>query len=191
VRVLESSLFVFVLAFAFSVSADPEADFQALKNITISYETKGTICEQVAKLRFVERFPSPDYDVITGIAYRTDSETLGELDIVVFDRASGDVVEIAEVKCWKELDDGYAKALEQRARFLKAIRSNKPLTFQSTGDQSFFKQSQFAKVTSFKSIAQKGAVSVGYDLELEYTLPELMQLRSRILMCRTVGECPK
>ncbi len=190
-RLFNLAQLVLMTLSSFNAVADIEADFQALKNITISYEAKGTICEQVAKLRFAERFPEPQYGVITGIAYRNVSETIGELDIVVFDRLSGDVVEIAEVKCWKDLDDGYAKALEQRARFQKAIRSNKPLTFQSTADQSVFQQSQFAKVSSFKSIAQKGAVAVGYDLELEYTLPQLLKLRSRILMCRTVGECPK
>lgn len=167
-------------------------DYHQLKNTGRDFSVVGTICEQVAQLRFAERYPEPEFRVLTGIAYSDKDRTLGELDLIVFDNRNDQAVVIGEVKCWKNAKDGLKKAREQRQRFQTNVRSNKALTFRYLDNPSErFTKTQFNKTDEFISISQKGTMAAGFDYEMDYTLQELMQLRADIMACQNSGECQR
>lgn len=182
------SLAIFI--FTGTVFAGLSDDFELLKNRGRDLEPTGAICEEVAQLRFTEKYPEPSYRVVTGIEYSDNDGTVGELDVVVFNTQTNIVDVVAEVKCWKNAKSGLDKAKEQRSRFLKNIKSSKALKFKWLDDPSLkLKKTQFNKVSEFYSIAQSGTIQDGYDFELPYTLRELMQLRSDILRCQSFRQC--
>lgn len=164
-------------------------DFEALKGIPRSYQDSGAICEEIARLDVQKKYPAPQYKVEVGIAYGDNQRTIGELDVVVFDR--NQVILVGEVKCWKDLRGGLKKALDQRARFLKNLHSNKPLIFTSTSTHQRFSQNAFKDVQEFITIGQMGAVESGYDAELGYTLSELHGHTEDMIGCQNSGQCAR
>lgn len=179
----------FTCFYASLALADWTSDFNALKNHPRSYEDTGAICEELARLKFERKFNNSNFEVLVGIAYGDVQNTIGELDIVVFDHSQEKVILVSEVKCWKNLQGGLAKAKDQRQRFLFNLNSNKNLYFESTSSQKQYKTEQFKFVTTFSTIGQKGAVNNGYDDELEYDLRELHTLRMEMLRCQDRKEC--
>jgi hypothetical protein len=180
-----------VLGLPFASFATIEDEFQQLKTSGRNYEVVGTVCEEVARLQTARQYPAEKYTVVTGIAYGDNTRTIGELDVIVFENATGDAVKVSEVKCWKDLGAGLKKARDQRQRFLKSVRGGGRLVFQSTGDHRAYSHDQFRKLTNFTSMAQKGATGHGYEEELEYSLEDLMGLRARMIQCQNTGECTR
>lgn len=183
---------IVLVSFVSSIAlAGLEEDFQALKSVPRDYTDAGSICEEVARLRVADEYPAPQYKVETGIAYGNAERTIGELDIIVFDLNTNKAIKLGEVKCWKDARSGLKKAQDQRARFMKNIRGNGPLRFVSTSTHQTYDADQFRYVNDFISIAQKGTISAGYDMELEYTLNELKSFRMKMIQCQKQGECAK
>lgn len=186
-------LFFLLFSFALSTTANAswEEDFAQLKDRPRSYEDTGAICEELARLKFEKIFNNSQYEVVVGIAYGDSRRTIGELDVVVFDRVQRNVLRVAEVKCWKDLDGGLKKAREQRMRFLTNIKSSKPIYFQSTSTDELYDTGQFKNVAAFTSLGQKGSKLAGYDDELDYELRELHRPRGEMIRCQDRGECVK
>lgn len=184
------SVFAFVLAASVSHAAtfSLEEDYDALKDSGSNFVVIGTICEEVARLEMAAEYKEPQYHVVTGIAYGNSKKTIGELDVIVFENKSQDVVKIAEVKCWKDLDGGLRKALDQRQRFLKNIQKG-GIVLRSTHDKRQYSAKQFRDCKDFETIGQQGAKDYGYNRELDHSLEDLMGLRTRIMNCQTTGEC--
>jgi hypothetical protein len=166
-------------------------DYQSLKNLGRSLEMTGTICEQVTQLRYIEKYPEPQYRVLTGMAYSDKfNNVIGELDLIVFDNSTNTAILIGEVKCWSSPKSGIKKAQEQRKRFLDNVNSSKALVFKWLQDpKEKFTKTQFNKAKAFISISQRGGHSKGFNVELDYTLEELMKLRDDIMACQQSGEC--
>jgi hypothetical protein len=163
-------------------------DFRALKDSGIDYQVIGAVCEEVTRLRTEEEF-GPKYVVTTGVEYSDGNRTIGELDVVVFDKASQKVVRVAEVKCWKNTNGAMAKAREQRLRFQRHLASGKPTFFNSLHSNYKFKKDNFIGNKEFLAVAQKGSKSSGFDVELSYELKELMQLRQMMIDCQNAHQC--
>jgi hypothetical protein len=184
--------FLFSVLLSINSFAGLSEDYHALKNAGKDLTAIGSICEDVTQLRYIEKYPEPQFRVLTGIAYSDKDRTIGELDLIVFDNETHNAILIGEVKCWKDPKSGLKKAKEQRQRFLDYVRSSKALTFKwLTDPKEKFTKTQFNKTSDFISIAQLGAKSKGFDVELEYTLDELMKLREDIMQCQNSGECLK
>jgi hypothetical protein len=189
---MKKLVFLFISFFTTHLLAGLAEDFHTLKNSGKDFHIVGSICEHVTQLRYIEEYPEPDYRVLTGIAYRDKDRTLGELDLIVFENKDSKAILIGEVKCWKDPDGGLKKAKDQRQRFLKNIKSNKALTFEWLDNpKEKFTKGQFNKTKNFISISQLGTKEAGFDVELEYTLEELMKLRHDIMACQVSGECVK
>ncbi len=188
---MKHMIFLVTFVAALIARAGMIEDYEALKNMGRSLQDAGAICEEVSRLRFVENFPPPRYTVLVGVVYGANSDgVLGELDVVVFDNSTCSVPTVGEVKCWRNPADGLKKAQDQRTRFLTNIRSGRPLFFYLNSDRSMtFNKAQFQTVSQFVSVAQKGTRSVGYDIELPYSLNDLDDLRSRIMRCQNTGQC--
>ncbi|KYG61097.1 hypothetical protein [Bdellovibrio bacteriovorus] len=183
---------VFSLLLSSTAFATWAEDFELLKDVPRSYEDSGSICEEVARIEVQREYQKPQYDVIVGIAYGNESRVIGELDIVVFDNNLNKVIKIGEVKCWKDMRGGLEKAKEQRARFLKTVRSTaNNLRFFSTSTKEAYSPEQFKFVNEFFSMGQKGTVSAGYDKELEYTLKEMHNYRYEMIRCQNRKECAR
>jgi len=183
-------LLIFCLSstvFAFSL----ESVFIALKTNTRSFEDKGAVCEEVVKLYLEQEFAPPRYEVLVGVAYGDLERVIGELDEVVVDTQTQEVVRVLEVKCWKDLRAGQEKAQQQRERFLKTLKRGAPVYFNSTQSESEYSNLKFSGQTEFLSIGQQGAVAFGFDRELPFSMLELMALRTRVLQCRSWGDCLK
>lgn len=187
---------VFALFFALIPSvvfANLETDFQAIKNNGRNLVDVGAICEEVAQLDMKRKYPEDQYRVLTSISYSDLDGTVGELDLIIFEKASDQVVVVGEVKCWQNMEAGLRKARDQRARFQRHVNSSKVITFKWLPDPSAYRltKKQFNKVNNFITVAQRGARSAGYDIELEHSLADLMELRSRIMQCQSQGTCKK
>jgi len=186
------SILLSLLIFSKIVLAGYSEDFDKIKDLGRDLEPTGAICEEVARLRFVEMFPKPDFSVVTGIEYSDKDGTVGELDVVVFNNQSKIAQVIAEVKCWTNAKNGLKKAKEQRQRFLLNVKSSKALKFKWLDDPKLpLTKTQFNKVSDFYFVGQSGTQSEGFDYELPYSLRELMDLRKEILVCQSNGKCQK
>lgn len=179
---------LFVVAFN-ATAKDIQPMFEKLKDSAENYEIVGTVCEQVARLEMYETYPESKYYITTGIEYGDNSRTIGELDVVVIDKATEKVEVSAEVKCWKNLNGARKKAMDQRNRFIRTLQSSKPIFMHNDKDGEFEK-AQFSNVKRFISIAQNGSVKAGFEVELSYTLDELMNLRRQLMDCQHRGQCP-
>ena len=191
-RLAVSSVLVFFLSFpVYSQSID--SVFQELKTTSEKYDVKGTVCEQVARLELEGQYPKDEYSVQNGIAYTQHGRTLGELDVVVFRKSDHKVILIGEVKCWQDLEGARKKAVHQRANFRYYLqKGGQGIDFYKTADPSIhFSPRQFAQVPPFILISQEEGCSLGFDLELPFTLDELRQLRNMLLQCQDTGECSR
>ena len=183
------SFFLFILALAgpaFATSTQPA--FDALKTKAVDYGPTGQICEQVARLELAEKYLPAQYDIAVGVEYAVAGRTIGELDIVIVDKRSNAVELVGEVKCWKSVSGGLAKARKQRARFLRTLSSRPDQIVFKAKEGGAFSSNQFQRST-FIAIAQNGAKTEGFDMELTYTLRELMDLRGQLLDCQSQGKC--
>lgn len=182
--------FSIVLLFSFSVFAtDTRPAFDALKGKPVDYTPIGQICEQVARLQLAEEFGANQFNINVGVEYAVNNRTVGELDIVITEKASQQVVVVGEVKCWKDMSGGLRKAREQRARFQRTLKTQPREIVFGAKEGGKFSSDQFQE-TKYIAIAQSGSKSAGYDVDLVYTLDELMQLRSQLMQCQSDGECP-
>lgn len=162
--------------------------FEILSYDKIDFEPDGAVCERVA-LREVDRlYPKENFTIINSIQYDDKKSTIGELDIVVFDKTTEKVEAIAEVKCWKSFQGALKKAKEQRMRFQTYLGRN--ITFKDADEKKYSKEA-FNNVKKFFTISQEGGLNQGFDFELSLNLKELMELRKRLLDCNAQGKCPR
>jgi hypothetical protein len=165
--------------------------FDALQKSKENFVNTGAVCEHVAKLELEQEFPPSRYQIEIGISYLTADQVVGELDVVVIEKSTGQVPVVGEVKCWKNLDSGLDKAKEQEVRFLETLDQNRAhpektalsfTRFTDSGESAVpVKPESFRRNPDHLSIAQKGARAVGYDRELDMTLEELMELRKKLM----------
>lgn len=181
-----------LVLFSFSaLAADIEPVFQALQQSAVNYEPDGSVCEQVALLKLRESYPTEDFSIANGVEYSTGGDTLGELDLVVVEKKTNKVVLVGEVKCWRNLQQAMDKLKAQRDRFTWNLTKHTQ-QMQFTDYEGFnFKVEQFEGISNFRSISQLGGIRRGFDVELDFTLSELKELRSKLLKCQAWGHCAR
>jgi hypothetical protein len=162
--------------------------FEILSYDKVDFEPDGAVCERVAVREVDKLYPKENFNIINSIQYDDKKTTIGELDIVVFEKSSGNVEAIAEVKCWKNFQGALKKAKAQRMRFQTYLNRNIVLT--DTDDNKYSKES-FKNVKKYFTISQEGGLNEGFDFELSLDLKELMELRKRLLDCNVQGKCPR
>lgn len=179
-------LSIVLVLISISASAAPIQDlFEQLRDSGLNYEVVGTVCEQVSRLELQKAYPPSQFEIINGIEYGDLTRTIGELDVVVFQKSTKKAVLVGEVKCWKDNDAAIEKARDQRKRFQKSLSKNIELH----DYQNDYDKSQFNQVQKYVAIAPKGASAAGFEIDMENTLSELMQLRKMLINCQSRGEC--
>lgn len=169
-----------------------KADYERLLVRPANYQVFGTICEELARLRLEEQFSPKNYYVVTGIQYRNSTRTIGELDVVVFRNSDHEAVMVGEVKCWRRLGEGRAKAEKQLHRFEDTMKSGMKIRFVANGKGDPKKQyspQQFDERPDLLSISQEGGRTHGFDMCLNYDLDQVQVLRNAILHCQETGRC--
>lgn len=176
-----------------SYARDTESLFKKLKNSGKNYRTEGTICEEVAKLKFQEYYPADQYSVETEIAYWIRHMLVGEFDLVVTRKKDGEVILLGEVKCWGNFKKALFHARQQRNRFQKA-RQKYPRNYFKYVSRSTSKEidpNHFSGNPDFVLIAQEGGVEEGFDYSIGFTREEMMELRARLVECQDNGDCAR
>jgi len=149
---------------------------RTLMRIPADYFQDGSVEEEIARLQFYQRFPISKFEIVRGIQYHINGMTAGELDIVVFSRATGMAVFVGEVKSGASASAAQ-KANSQLARFRTAIaqdqvdwmdlRSNINITF----DPGLFTNNWQAATIG---LAGRGAHH--FDIVLKLSKDQLLEL---------------
>lgn len=185
-RLRSSLLLGWIIAIATTSQAAPLPELvEALRDSAVNYEVVGTVCEQVARLELQKVYPESDYAIVNGIEYGDKHRTIGELDVVVFAKSNKKAVLVAEVKCWRNLQGALKKAREQRNRFIGSLSKNIYLQ----DSTSTYDKSQFNQVEKYVAIAPQGATKAGFEMDMENSLEELMDLRDMMMDCQRRGQC--
>ena len=165
-----------------SFARDTDLLYQELISTHENFEPVGSICEQAAKIKLRDLYPSTLYTIKTGVTYGTPKHSIGELDVVIFDNVNQQAVLIAEVKCWQKPLKALRKAIRQRARFLHTLATFPKLTFHlNRNNKLTYRKDQFSTGIPFLFISQMDPLASGFDIILDYTLEELMSVRDQLL----------
>ncbi len=162
--------------------------FEELAQEDIDFEPVGMVCERVAVRELTKEYPEDKYEILNGLQYDDKKATIGELDVVIYNKSNKKVEAIAEVKCWESFKGALKKARDQRQRFKLYLNRNIVI---SDKNNKHYPISDFNQVQRYFSISQDGGVNQGFDFELSLDLKELMEIRKRILDCKTYHSCPK
>lgn len=168
--------------------AGPVEDYVTLfKDRGYDWEGSGNMCEYVAREEMKVHFPEDRYLIKSGITYKFKNQVIGELDLIVFNKATNLVDYIGEVKCWKEVKEGFSKAMQQRERFKKYV--GRAVIIQD--HEQTYTPEQFRAVQSYFSVGQRGSLSAGFNYELSLDLIQAKNLREAMLRCQSSGACKK
>ena len=137
--------------------------FEELSSEKIDFEPVGMVCERVAVREVESVYPSVNYKIINGISYDDKKTTIGELDVVIFNKNTDKVEAIAEVKCWKSYKNALKKVKDQRIRFITNLNRNIKI-YDKNG--KIYSKAQFNQVQKYFSISQSGGQNQGFDFEL-------------------------
>lgn len=193
-KILNYTFLSLILATNFAIakviSTNPKIDeyFEELSYEDTNFEPDGAVCERVAVREVDVLYPKENFTIINSIQYDDKKTTIGELDLVIFDKSTGLVEAVAEVKCWRSFEGGLKKAKEQRMRFQTYL--NRGITITDGNDKRYSKD-VFKQIKRYFTISQAGGMNRGYDFELSLDLKELIELRSRLLNCHAEGRCPR
>ncbi len=162
--------------------------FEDLSYEDIDFEPMGMVCERVAVRELLKEYPQDKYEILNGLQYDDKKATIGELDVVIYNKSNQKVEAVAEVKCWESFKGALKKARDQRQRFKLYLNRKIVITDQN---QKHYKVEDFNQVQRYISISQEGGVNQGFDFELSLDLKELMEIRKRLLDCYAQSKCPR
>ncbi len=165
--------------------------FLYLSQQKANYKAEGVVCEQLAKREFTKQYSKADYYIDVGVEYQdSQGQTIGELDLVVYDLRRKMIELLVEVKCWRSLDQGMDKAQFQRDRFLYALQTQQQnLVFVSKNPHQQYSHLSFSEVLNYRFASQVGGKKWGFDLEIPFTLSDIELLQQHLVRCQKKGLC--
>lgn len=196
---MKFAIFAFTFVFSVFTFAKPPQPlqpklqplFEALKNTGVNYKPDGTVCEQVVLLQMQQTYPVDQYVITAGVEYEIGDGTLGELDLVIQNKATHQVELVGEVKCWHDFSAAMDKAKVQRDRFMwNLTQFSDKITFVAHDKSLQFTEANFHGLNKFIFISNIGGVRKGFDLEIPYNLPEMRELQESLVHCQNKGLCP-
>jgi hypothetical protein len=170
----------------------PEQLYNRMQYVDRDFTVFGTVCEEAARIMLEDEYPPSQYAIDTGISYSNTQRTIGELDVVVFDKQTQEAELVGEVKCWSNPRKALNKAQSQLNRFGTTMASDEEVIFKDAQRRKLPNGSnQFDEVKREVTIGQKGVANYGFDYELDLTLEQFSKLREKVLACQRAGQCPK
>lgn len=171
--------------------ADIKTDFEKIKNFGHNLQKAGTVCEDLAFIRFKENFKEPTYTVMSGIEYLGEYGVIGELDVIIKDNRIQKIIGVTEVKCWRTPDSAFAVYSNQKNRLIHTLKTE-PLKFRIAGTTTYItNQIEFDDNFKMTSLGQKDTRQFGFDYELEYSLKELDELKDMVSNCQSKNKCKR
>lgn len=158
-------------------------------NSLFNWGNIGSVMEALGYAQLQEKYPAPDYEIISSIFYHDDmGRSLGELDLVVWDKKADKALEVYEVKVSNNLPSALRTAVNQLNKFKISVRDDLIARFTWEGDRTrHFRSPQFADVAIYGFIGNKGAKEAGYTIEFELSRLEVEYLQKRVLAYRKQG----
>ena len=189
---LFAALSLFLSSVAYAASPQVIADYRELRHIPAQYQVIGTVCEQVAKLRLAALWDEDVYEIKIGIGYWTEHRQIGELDVVIFERETGEAVQVGEVKCRRNVSRARSHAEEQLERFRAHVEANHTLFIRDMDDRDHtYNRSQFDEVSEYFTVSQDGGARAGFDMEIGLSIPDVYELQEMLVDCQDRGACAR
>ncbi len=146
--------------------------FEAIRNLPLDYGKVGSVLEAIALVLLQEQYAEPDFAVYTGIQYESRSgRTLGELDIVIWDRKTRRALAVYECKLTRNFQRAGKKSREQLDRFINALARDEIGGMRSEVGKRF-DPSQFEHVLVYGFIGPHGALDAGWELQIDISREE-------------------
>lgn len=187
---------LFLSLFAFAKKPQPLPEklqpvFDAIKDAGVNYKPDGTVCEQIVLLQMAQTYSPEQYAITSGVEYDVGDGTVGELDLVIMNKATQRVEVVGEVKCWHDFSAAMDKAKVQRDRFMwNLTQFPDKITFAAHDPSLRFTEANFHGLNKFIFISNIGGVRKGFDFEIPYNLPETRELQEALVHCQNKGLCP-
>lgn len=179
------ALFVCWAPSGFALNAsDPsgrvEQYFSILKDIPVDLSADSAIEEELARLDLYKFYRPHLFIIDKNVQIEGEERTLGELDIVIRDRATGRVVLVAEVKRGIHPKPSSRNAASQLRKFEEALRDGtvKLILQKETGDSIAIEA--FDLSWEKRIIGVRVKADEHYPYELDITSEELKDLKSRV-----------
>lgn len=142
----------------------------------------GRLCEFIAKIIVVKKYPHTHYDIKTNIAYEDlDHRPLGELDIVVFNRTSKNAEVVIEVKCRKNHEKALLHANQQLKRFKKMLQpSHEPSSLIISKGTTIFQPDLFKNARTQVMMPKRCGTCHARAHEFDVTLGDIESLQESL-----------
>ena len=142
----------------------------------------GSICEQIAYIEKKNKFKLGRYKIYQNVSYHSKDKTIGELDLIVFDKRKRVVKEVIEVKCSKDISSAASKSNAQLKRFKRHLKykDNKLPEIYFKSCNNILQVHHFTKYTRFSKLTYKSvlAQTLGFEL-LSLGLSDMQYLTNK------------
>lgn len=154
---------------------------EALRDLPFDYGKVGSVLEAIACLEFSERFAAPDFGILANVPYESaDGRTLGELDLVLFDRRTDRVAAVYEVKLTGNPDQAAKHGRSQLNRLRRALAENRPIRFLRGIGGAGLRPVHFDEETRFLLLGGSETRNQGWDVSLDLRRAEGDLLQERL-----------
>lgn len=178
------------IGFLHQAAYEPLVDREALlasyatliRDLHHDFGKLGSIVEALAHAHFLTIYPTNDFEIIPNVTYQDPAgRTLGELDIVVFERATGEAVLVVETKASARLRRAGQEAAAQLHRFRYCLEAGLIDNFSYGAPfHRAIRPEHFLEVTEYVRVGPDGALGAGFDYEADIRPEEIEALRSQV-----------
>jgi hypothetical protein len=156
---------------------------EQLQPLEFNWRQVGSVLEALGYLELQRLYPAPAFTVFHSLQYHDASgRTLGEIDLLVWDNATEQVIAVYECKISAQPRRVLEHAKEQLDRFRAALRDRTVARFTLTGARARnFSVTDFRALEHFETIGGAGTRSQGYDLEIDLSRDEADELQAMLL----------
>lgn len=155
--------------------------FDISKDLGFTYDDIDTVMRALAYATCQRTFPSEHYSILDSVQYDYgEGHTVGELDLIVWNRQQDVAERVYEVKLTGDPDEAYKRSMQQLGRFRRCIQYEKIKQFRRGPQVLRITQDQFRRVSEYGSIGNRGTASAGFSLEIDITPDEAAILLERL-----------
>ena len=152
-----------------------------LTELPFDYKEVGNVLRALAFLECQDTHPPPKFKVLSNLTYETGSTPAGIVDLVIWDNDAGIASAVYQVELSGNPVTANEKAGARLENFKKYINENSPVLFLQNGTITNLKNSHFNSVQTYGKIGNRGTTEFGFDLEIDFTRPEVGKLQEKVL----------
>lgn len=159
-----------------------DAYYGLIKDLPFDYGKVGSIVEALAFKHFEVIYPPDQFKIVCNLTYQdARGRTLGELDLAVFEKHTGDAVLVVEAKSGRRIRHAGHQATAQLERFQRHIKAGEVAGFSASVPlQEPIEPAQFKEDAIYARVGGQGALSAGFEFEVDLTREEAGRLQDRL-----------